>query len=553
MTTLNLGRVVGQDGEDGRGIVSIEKTATAGLVDTYTITYTDGTTSTFDVTNGQDGTGGGQDYTDLTNKPSINDVTLEGNKSLSELGAQATLTSGTNIKTINNQSILGSGNITIEGGEPNYEDPVLSNSAFEITDEDDNVLFAVSNTGAIKTKAFDSDDLNGGQEYDIDYVLRNGEWGSNTLTWYPNIVCNSVRIKGPFKIATSDGYILYSAYSYTNKLDTDFTGAAKVLTEDTTRTSWSYTGNDYVGFNLISAEGVGSNLTILEPLYSAISMLKSTNIKDNTKKEGKEKAIRNAIFLGDSITHGVYSYFENGIEDDAHRYCAWYWNRTYKTMPDYFSEYSGACVNNAAARGSGYVIEGRYRANGNNVSGQGPFYGNTNRKKEAYDFANYDFVGVMEGINDYIQQANLGTPPASNNESWTPTSGTVTGNLGLLIQKIISDNPLCKIVIYSPYNSWGQVAKGDSSKGGYSSNETYGTFEGDYALGYTKRTYTLSDLVEAIDKVCKYYHVEHIKLSESNICNRLSIKDIMIEGLHSSLESMPKLAAEVFADKGYGE
>lgn len=49
----------GQDGADGRGIVSITKTATAGLVDTYTITYTDGTTSTFEVTNGQ--SGGGED------------------------------------------------------------------------------------------------------------------------------------------------------------------------------------------------------------------------------------------------------------------------------------------------------------------------------------------------------------------------------------------------------------------------------------------------------------------------------------------------------------
>lgn len=51
----------GQDGTDGRGIVSITKTATQGLVDTYTITYTDGTTSTFEVTNGQSG-GGGEDY-----------------------------------------------------------------------------------------------------------------------------------------------------------------------------------------------------------------------------------------------------------------------------------------------------------------------------------------------------------------------------------------------------------------------------------------------------------------------------------------------------------
>lgn len=36
----------------GKSIQTIEKTGTAGLVDTYTITYSDGTTSTFDVTNG---------------------------------------------------------------------------------------------------------------------------------------------------------------------------------------------------------------------------------------------------------------------------------------------------------------------------------------------------------------------------------------------------------------------------------------------------------------------------------------------------------------------
>ena len=39
-----------------KGIASIAKTGSSGLIDTYTITYTDGTTSTFTVTNGQDGT-----------------------------------------------------------------------------------------------------------------------------------------------------------------------------------------------------------------------------------------------------------------------------------------------------------------------------------------------------------------------------------------------------------------------------------------------------------------------------------------------------------------
>ena len=96
------------------------------------------------------GGGGTTNYNSLSNKPRVNNVTLQGNKTLSELGIQpagnylttetdpvfsaspsagitssditswdnkqAALVSGTNIKTINNQSLLGSGNITIEGG-----------------------------------------------------------------------------------------------------------------------------------------------------------------------------------------------------------------------------------------------------------------------------------------------------------------------------------------------------------------------------------------------------------------------------------------------------
>ena len=51
-TPVNLGKV---KGEDGVGILSIEKTSTEGLVDTYTITFTNDTQTTFTVTNGADG------------------------------------------------------------------------------------------------------------------------------------------------------------------------------------------------------------------------------------------------------------------------------------------------------------------------------------------------------------------------------------------------------------------------------------------------------------------------------------------------------------------
>lgn len=119
----------GDKGDPGVGIVSIEKTSTSGNVDTYTITFTNQTTSTFTVTNGTDGkdgvtpniqigtvdtlpagsqatatitgttenpllnlgipqgeTGGTTNYNDLENKPQINGVELSGNQSGNDIG-----------------------------------------------------------------------------------------------------------------------------------------------------------------------------------------------------------------------------------------------------------------------------------------------------------------------------------------------------------------------------------------------------------------------------------------------------------------------------------
>ena len=48
----------GVKGDKGNGIESIELTSTVGAVKTYTITFTDGTTTTFNVMDGKDGTDG---------------------------------------------------------------------------------------------------------------------------------------------------------------------------------------------------------------------------------------------------------------------------------------------------------------------------------------------------------------------------------------------------------------------------------------------------------------------------------------------------------------
>lgn len=55
---VNLVGPQGLTGPAGKGITSIVKISTVGLVDTYRITYTDSTTQTYTVTNGSNGTNG---------------------------------------------------------------------------------------------------------------------------------------------------------------------------------------------------------------------------------------------------------------------------------------------------------------------------------------------------------------------------------------------------------------------------------------------------------------------------------------------------------------
>ena len=67
-----LNSLIGKQGPTGISIVKVEKTKTEGLVDTYTITYSDETTSTFQITNGKTPVKG-TDYFDDNDKQEIVD------------------------------------------------------------------------------------------------------------------------------------------------------------------------------------------------------------------------------------------------------------------------------------------------------------------------------------------------------------------------------------------------------------------------------------------------------------------------------------------------
>lgn len=360
--------------------------------------------------------------------------------------------------------------------------------------------------------------------------------------------------------------------------------------------------------------------------------------------------IKKAVFYGDSITHGVYSYYnaeggrENGFDSS---------DEEHLRIPAYFGLLANCEVTNHGARGSGWVADNRG-------------LGDAVEKTQLTNFADYDFAAYCLGINDYIQGKPLGTInlekapvegtggeaitttlsqgyasgaslnttlntrvktefikgpfkvevndgygiraiynyssndvssgstalianateasfeadvsadsysiitfcTADGNGTLGPdeniiktletlpeyavgpveTAGTIVGNMATCFKQIAEQNPHCKVVCYSPYNAWGQVSVG----GDYTSNTYYGDLSTRYSLGRKNSAgYTLQDLIDTIDKVCKWYGIRHVPLSQSNVCNLLTIKDIMIDGLHPSREARPYLAAEIFGQKGF--
>lgn len=106
----------GQTGAAGNGIVSITKTGTSGLVDTYTILYTNGNSSTFTVTNGQDGQGSG-DMTKLV-YDSANAVADAGGIPAYVAANAAIYTAGANIQ-ISNQNVISAIDTRYEPATPN--------------------------------------------------------------------------------------------------------------------------------------------------------------------------------------------------------------------------------------------------------------------------------------------------------------------------------------------------------------------------------------------------------------------------------------------------
>lgn len=153
---LEIGVPEGQTGATGNGIASIEKTGTSGLVDTYTITFTNGNSTTFTVKNGKGivsiaktGSSGNVDtYTITFNDGDTTTFTVTnaniddtaGDGDTDKTWSADKLLNGLNQKqdklkvTSLTQTPVASGQVVDSVGIPVYVDDVTDYSAYGITD-----------------------------------------------------------------------------------------------------------------------------------------------------------------------------------------------------------------------------------------------------------------------------------------------------------------------------------------------------------------------------------------------------------------------------------
>ena len=165
------------------------------------------------------------DYSSLNNIPSINNVLLLGNKDLNDFSIQPKLISGSNIKTINSQSILGNGNIEIEGGVTDYDNlinkptfktvngqSVLGSgniqSAGSITNSPDNITIEEVNS-VLRLKDLSNSSFKYGYKHIYDDItITNRDY---VASWANSIVeiKGTITLTGAYNIDLPNNCILY--------------------------------------------------------------------------------------------------------------------------------------------------------------------------------------------------------------------------------------------------------------------------------------------------------------------------------------------------------
>lgn len=119
------------------------------------------------------------------------------------------------------------------------------------------------------------------------------------------------------------------------------------------------------------------------------------------------------------------------------------------------------------------------------------------------NFANVDLVTIAIGINDWKEPFSI---------------DTVKSEMRYCFEKILTDNPYCKIFFIVPFNIW--------MKGSASTN---------WALGYSGSDVTggtLQNFIDTQKEVCKEYGIQIIDMTNDSVINKVNIETVLYDKVH---------------------
>ena len=214
--------------------------------------------------------------------------------------------------------------------------------------------------------------------------------------------------------------------------------------------------------------------------------------------------------MGDSITEGWCSFYNAAGEAKSQLKPALGWASQLAAMKGY-------ALTNKAVGGSGYLCTRTASSpvlNGKQVA-------------DATNFAQFDLVTLAFGVNDWKYNCVLGS---MNDDVNAGTS--MYSNMRYIIEKILTDNPTCKIIVITPINCM-----------------LRGTYETNWGLGYAySNAGTLENVFNAIVEVCEWYGIEYIDMTHNSIVNKDNISQMLMDKVHPS-EECHKLMAQELAKK----
>lgn len=210
--------------------------------------------------------------------------------------------------------------------------------------------------------------------------------------------------------------------------------------------------------------------------------------------------------IGDSITYGLYS----SSASDYHQPVVG------KRWVDYVAQYSGYDLTNLGVSGSGFVTGTTFRT-----------------VVDSHDFSDVDLVTVMLGINDWKNEEAVNKVGTMDDTVSSTYTDKIIPELRYGIEKIISQNPHCKIILITPINA---------KIGGRGSAET------NWAYGYTGSITpcgSLKSFNDMLKEVCEYYGIQVIDMTNSSVVNRQNIAVVLPDGIHPSLACYKALGLEL--------